>query len=351
MFNSEKLERMGWNEKISRFYEEYKELGIPARIATQYKNMYKLFYENGEILGEVSGKMIYKEEFPVTGDWVLISNMENDRCIINHIMPRYTKFSRKEAGKNVKEQIIAANIDTVFIVMALNQDYNLGRLERYIAASWDSGAEPVIVLTKSDLCDHVEVKIREVEERALNSIAVYAVSSVTGDGISKIEKYFQLGKTVSFLGSSGAGKSTLINCLADKNIQKVSEIREDDGKGRHTTTTRDLIILENGAVVIDNPGMRELQLWDDNNLGDTFAEIEEIAKGCRFSDCKHQGEPECAVIKAVENGIISLKRFENYKKLQKEAEYLNKKKSMSAEAVEKEKWKSISKFAKQIKKV
>ncbi len=343
------MKRLGWNERISVFYEEFKDKGIPARIASQYKNMYKLFYENGELLGEITGKMLYEEEIPATGDWVTITNIENGRCIINKILPRYTKFSRKEAGLKTREQVISANIDTVFIVMALNQDYNLNRLERYISAAWDSGAEPVIILSKSDLANDIMERIKEVEETALYSIEVYAVSSFTEEGIKNLDKYFKEGKTVSLLGSSGAGKSTLINVFLGKDIQKTNTIREDDGKGRHTTTTRDLILLENGAVVIDNPGMREFQLWDDESLKSTFQDIENIAEECKFKDCTHMHEPGCAVIKAVEEGTLDLKRFENYKKLLKESQYLNSKKEKSAAAVEKEKWKDITKYQKKLK--
>lgn len=345
----EKIKKIGWNDKINKLYEEYKEKGKPARIASQYKNMYKIFYEEGELLGEITGKMFYEGEIPVTGDWVIITNIDNGRCIINNILPRYTKFSRKEAGVKTREQIISANIDVVFIVMALNQDYNINRLERYIAAAWDSGAEPVIVLSKADLSNNVEEKIKEIEEVSLNSIEICAVSSFTGVGIAKLEKYIIEGKTISFLGSSGAGKSTLINLFAKNELQKTNSIREDDGKGRHTTTTRDLILLEKGAVVIDNPGMREFQLWGDESLGSIFNDIEEIAKECKFIDCTHMHEPECAVTKAIEEGKLNADRLENYRKLIKETEYLNKRKDKTSAVVEREKWKDISKYQKRLK--
>jgi ribosome biogenesis GTPase len=264
-------------------------------------------------------------------------------------LPRYTKFSRKEAGQKTKEQILSANIDIVFIVMSLNQDYNLKRLERYISAAWDSGAEPVIILSKADLADDVEAKIEEVAEIALHTIEIHAVSSFTGVGIKDLEKYLQVGRTISFLGSSGAGKSTLINVFAHNELQKTKAIREDDGKGRHTTTTRDLILLENGAVVIDNPGMRELQLWDDDSLKDTFSEIENIARDCKFQDCTHTLEPNCAVLNAVETGILPAKRLESYQKLQKETTYLKSKKGKTSAAVEKTKWKNITKLQKALK--
>lgn len=347
--NIQKLTQLGWNDRIRIFYEDFKTQGLPARIASQYQNMYKLFYEEGELLGKITGKMFYENQIPVTGDWVIISNIENGGCSIKKILPRYTQFSRKEAGLRTKEQILSANIDTIFIVMSLNQDYNLKRLERYISAAWDSGAEPVIILSKADLADDVDKKIQEVTEISLHTIEIYAVSAFNGVGLQNLKKYFQIGKTISFLGSSGAGKSTLINVFAQNELQKTKAIREDDGKGQHTTTSRDLILLENGGVVIDNPGMRELQLWDDESLKNTFSEIENMAKDCKFQDCTHTLEPNCAVLNAVETGILHAKRLENYQKLQKETTYLKSKKIKTAAAVEKTKWKNITKLQKILK--
>ncbi|MDI6645379.1 MAG: ribosome small subunit-dependent GTPase A [Methanobacteriaceae archaeon] len=239
-------------------------------------------------------------------------------------------------------------MDTVFIVTSLNKDFNLRRIERYIAIANESKIEPVVVLSKLDICKDVESKIRDVQEIAPNT-KVVAISSIENEGIEQLSPYLKDGKTVTLLGSSGVGKSTLINILEGYERQNVGEIREKDSRGRHVTTEREIILLENGGLIIDNPGMRELQLWDaGEGLIDLFSDIVELEMQCKFSDCLHETEPGCAVKKAIRDGTLSNKRLESYRKLQREMLAVERKKN--PKLAEKKKWKDIKKLAKEIKK-
>lgn len=339
---SEKIDlfEFGLNEKIKREYEEkYKEFFL-GRVAIEHKNMYKVVTEKGEILSKVSGKLSYqansKSDFPAVGDWVLLDrdNDENGIPIIRGILSRKSILSRKVAGKKNEEQVIASNIDKIFICMALNNDFNIRRLERYISLAWDSGAQPIIILTKSDLCKNITERINEVDETALG-INVLVVSSINLEGIDEIKAQIKSKDTIAFIGSSGVGKSTIINILIGEDKQKVNNIRKDD-KGRHTTTHRELIKLPGGGVVIDTPGMRELQMYS-GDLDNSFSDIEELSKLCYFSDCSHESEPKCAVKKAIEDGKLNEERLRSYKKLQKELEYMDDKKVLNSKQIEKKK--------------
>lgn len=255
---------------------------------------------------------------------------------------------RQAAGLKTEAQIVAANMDTVFIVNSLNHDLNVRRVERYILATYDSGATPVIVLTKKDACsqDEMEAAITAVEEVAIG-IPIIAVSSVTKEGVSELMEYLPAGSTVALLGSSGVGKSTLVNILLGKEVQATTGIRESDSRGRHTTTHREMFSLPNGALLIDTPGMRELQLWDGESVIDTtFQDVEELAFECRFTDCKHDTEPGCRVQDALVNGELSEARFESYLKLQRELAYEKRKQNQKAKQDEKSRWKHISKSQK-----
>lgn len=318
-------------------YEEYLHL---ARVSVQYRDIYKVITEHGEFQAEVSGKLIYRasaaDDYPAVGDWVLVDRSDDTsgNAIIHHTLTRKSSFERKAAGTGYERQVVAANIDTVFICMSLNNDYNLRRLERYLSIAWDSGATPVIVLTKSDLCDDLDQRILEIESIALG-VDVLTTSSMSKDGYDNIRKYLQPGKTVAFIGSSGVGKSTLINKLLGNEVLATREIRADD-RGKHTTTHRQLFVLPDGGVVIDTPGMRELQIAGAD-LSASFADIEELAAHCRFNDCHHESEPHCAVRKAIEEGLLLPERLESYKKLQKELTFVERKSTMSLQQAEKQK--------------
>ena len=296
-----------------------------GRVVSQSKDLYKVVTAgNGEIFAEVAGKLRFSAkdptDFPATGDFVMLDRADDvsGNAIIHRILTRKSAFIRKAAGTANDSQIVAANIDTVFICMSLNQDFNLRRLERYLSIAWDSGAVPVVVLTKSDLCTDIPEKLASIERSALGA-DILITSGLTEDGYESVKKYIVEGKTVAFLGSSGVGKSTLINRLLGEERIETAAIRKDD-RGRHTTTRRELLIIPNGGSVIDTPGMRELGL-ESVNLEKTFAEISELEKECRFSDCRHESEPGCAVRQAVSDGLLSEERLESYKKLKKEAKY------------------------------
>jgi len=297
---------------------------IPARVVSQSRDLYRVVCEEGFLAAEVSGKFRfetkYLSDYPAVGDFVMLdrSNDENGNAIIHHLLTRKSAFIRKAAGTAGEEQVVAANIDVVFLCMALNRDFNLRRMERYLAVAWDSGATPVIVLTKADLCDDVEARLRETETVA-PGVEILVSSSVEKDGYLKVMEYIRPGQTVALMGSSGVGKSTLINCLLGEERITTKGLRNDD-KGKHTTTKRELFLLPNGGLVIDTPGMRELGL-ESADLGKAFSDIDALAAQCRFRDCTHGAEPGCAVRKALEEGSLSSERLENYFKLKKEARY------------------------------
>lgn len=325
-----------------------------GRVVLEHKHMYRVITEQREVLATVSGSFaheaIAREQYPAVGDFVLIEYMDGeDRAIIHALFTRSSKFARKVAGRDIEEQIVAVNVDVLLLVMSVNDDFNIRRLERYIAAAWDSGAQPIVVLTKTDLCDDVTPFIEQVEQVAFG-IDVYAVSVVTQYGLAALISRLTVGKTAALVGSSGAGKSSLTNALGQNEHMQVASIREDDAKGRHTTTHRELVVLPSGACLIDTPGMRELQLWtDSDSVGASFQDIEELSEQCRFRNCTHANEPGCAVVEAREQGVLTEERWQNYVKLQREAAYLAQKTSRDAQLAEKRKWKQISKGLKKKK--
>ena len=296
-----------------------------ARVSEQHRDLYKVVSEQGELNANVSGKFVYlaynQMNFPAVGDWVMIDRTDKNfgNAVIHHVLPRKSVFTRQASGTANEQQIVAANIDTVFICMSLNADFNLRRIERYLAIAWDSLATPVIVLTKSDLCEDLQQKMNEISSVS-GGVDVVACSSENGYGYQAINAYIEQGKTIAFIGSSGVGKSTLINRLMGQDILATKKIREDDDKGRHTTTYRQLLHLPNGGIVIDTPGMRELQIYT-GNISKTFEDIEEIAAQCKYNNCAHGTEPGCMIQKEIENGTLSKKRFESYQKLQREISY------------------------------
>jgi ribosome biogenesis GTPase len=343
------LHEIGLNEQLEKAAEKYiKEEFDLGRVSVEYRGMYRIITEHGEKLAEVSGRYrhgaISREDYPAVGDWIVYRNRVDDGNVtISYTLPRFSKFSRKTAGVETTEQIIAANIDTVFLVNALNNDFNPRRIERYLLMAWESGANPVIVLSKADLCDAVEEKINEVEQVAFG-VPIIVICSVNGEGLELLDPYIEVGKTIALLGSSGAGKSTLINVLIGEEVMKTKEIREQDDRGRHTTTHRELFILPRGGILIDTPGMREFQLWDSSDgLETSFRDVENLAKECQFRDCTHENEPNCAVKIAIEEGNLSQDRYTSYKKLQRELAYLERKNNQRAKLQEKARWKQISK--------
>lgn len=342
------LEILGWSDQWQKAFAPHILLNyVPARVASEYKGLYRLLYSGGEVWGQVSGKLRHtacsRGDFPAVGDWVLVAlEVSSSRAIIHMILPRKSKFSRKQAGQITDEQVVAANVDHIFIVTALNKDFNTRRIERYLTLVWESGANPVIVLSKADLAGELEKKLQEVHQAAVG-VPVHVVSSLTGEGIEALKSYLWPSNTVALLGSSGAGKSSLINRLLGAERQKVSQTREDD-KGRHTTTNRELVVLPAGGLIIDTPGMRELQLWNaDAGLSQTFEDIENLERQCRFSNCQHQGEPGCAIEAALAAGTLDGERYNSFLKLRKELAYLSRRQNIQEELANKEKWKKIHK--------
>ncbi len=323
------LKSLGWSEFFEREFEPYREQGHAAgRVALEERGAYRLYTEHGEMSARVRGKLRFDSrsaaDFPAVGDWVAVSTRERDGLAqIYAVLPRRSKFSRKAAGANTEEQVVAANVDTVFLVQGLDHDFNLRRLERYVVAAFESNAAPVVILSKADLCEDVETRVV-----AAGSVApgtpVHAMSAVSGQGLDEMDQYIIPGVTVAFLGSSGVGKSTLINRIVGEDIQKTAEVREHDSRGRHTTTHRELILLKTGGLLIDTPGMRELQLWDaGGSLNQAFSDVQSISAACHFTDCQHQNEPGCAVREALADGSLDAARYESYVKLEKELEYLD----------------------------
>ncbi|GAB4216519.1 MAG: ribosome small subunit-dependent GTPase A [Synechococcales cyanobacterium] len=281
------------------------------------------------------------------GDWVALRPINASQGVIEAILPRRSQFSRQAAGHSTQEQVVAANIDTVFLVSGLDGDFNVRRLERFLTAAWDSGARPVMVLNKADLCPEVDALIQAVENIAPD-VPVLAVSAESGQGLEQLYPYLGAGQTVALLGSSGVGKSTLTNRLVGSPIQRTQAVRLDDSRGRHTTTSRQLIPLPQGGWILDTPGMRELKLWQaDTGLLSTFEEISELTHQCRFRDCTHQTEPGCAVQQAVADGRLERGRLENFLKLQRELAYQHRRRDQRAALEEKAKWKKIHKALRQ----
>lgn len=317
------LKDLGFTENFKLEGEKFTDSYI-GRVFSQSKNLYRVLLGDKELLAEISGKFRYNTknstDYPTVGDFVVLDRNSNDEgnAMIIHRFSRKTAFIRRAAGTSNTEQIVAANIDKVFICMSLNNDFNLRRLERYLSISWESGAIPVIILTKSDLCENIEDRLIEVSEIALG-VDLEITSIKDEDSIDKVKKHIGKGKTIAFIGSSGVGKSTLINSLIGEDILATKGLRNDD-RGRHTTTHREMFILEDGGLVIDTPGMRELGV-ESIDLSKSFSDIDELATNCKFRDCTHVNEPRCAVLKAVKDGELTQERLDNYHKLKKESKY------------------------------
>ena len=321
--------------------------GIPARVTAVHKERYEIVCDHGITHGKLKGSAYYAgdETYPTVGDFVMIDYVENGDSRITATLPRRTFFSRREPGSVPQDQAVAANFDYVFLMQSLNQDFHPRRLERYLTLAWHSGATPVILLTKADLVEDYWDYLTAAE-RVAAGVNIHPVSAHTGYGLERLNAYLQPGNTVVFLGSSGVGKSSLVNALAGEEIMTVNGIREDDSKGRHTTTHRQLIRLQSGVMIIDTPGMRELGMWEvSEGIGDAFADVEQFLGKCRFSDCRHLFEPGCAIQHALVTRQLDPARWASYQKLKGEA--------VSKEEMlrRKREWhKSLSKLTKQNKK-
>lgn len=339
----------GWTPERSAQLEttqlETPEL-VPARLVSASREIYRVQMPDAEWTARPSGTL-RSTELPAVGDWVLCDppTSSDGETVVRSVLPRRTRLSRKVAGSRTEEQLVAANVDVVFLVMGLDGDFNLRRLERFAVMAWESGADPVVVLTKADLAEDAgddagdDVIERRFEaEDVAPGMPVHLTSSVRGEGLDPLRAYLGEGRTVALLGSSGAGKSTLLNALCGEEVMATGAVREGDDRGRHTTTHRQLVRLPGGGLLIDNPGVREIQLWSgDEALGDAFGDVESLAPGCRFSDCRHEEEPGCAVLRAVETGELPEERLANYRGLQRELRHLELKQDVATRRQENKK--------------
>jgi ribosome biogenesis GTPase len=348
------LETLGWDSHFDESFQEYKSQNLlPARIAREHRSQYLAYSELGELSAKVRGKLRFeagsKENMPAVGDWVAVRLLDGDsRAVIYGVLPRKSAFLRKVAWVKTESQVLAANVDVVFLVMGLAKNFNLRRLERYLTLAWESGAMPVVLLNKADLCEDVDSRVAAVGGVAFG-VPIYAISAKNGTGLDVVTDHIGSGRTAALLGSSGVGKSTIINRLLGTERQATGDVRESDGLGRHITTSRELVVLPAGGVVIDTPGMRELQMWaDEESLKGSFDDIEILAEGCRFRDCTHESEPGCAVLQAVEDGGLEAKRVTSYKKLRRELAVLATRKDQRAKLDMKGKQKQLAKRIRQM---
>jgi len=321
------LAALGWSDRLAETFAPHAAEGlVPARVALEHTHIYRVISETGEWLARVSGRLRHQAEtrvdFPAVGDWVAIEPPSDaGDARIRAVLPRFSRFSRRAAGSPTEEQIVAANIDVVFLVTGLDGDFNPRRIERYLVVAWDSGATPVVVLNKADLVDDVGAVIEDVRS-VVSGVDVHAVSCRRPETVQVLRRYVGFGRTGALLGSSGVGKSSIVNELVGFDLLRTRDVRVSDSRGRHTSTSRQLVILPGEGILIDTPGMRELQLWETGEaVGGTFADIEDRAAGCRFRDCQHRTEPGCAVRAAVEAGELSALRLESFHKLLSEQAY------------------------------
>lgn len=356
-------ETWGWKISLNEEYENRKSNGLETgRVTKEVRHLYTLASESSSekdefLLAEVSGAFQYKAagpaDYPAIGDWVLFRRASEDKAVIEGILPRTSRFSRKVAGERTDEQVLAANIDVIYLVFGINggRNFTSGGLERYMTLAWDSGAQPVIILNKADLCtgEERETAVLTAENTA-PGVDIHLVSAVTGEGLTELTAPLSPGMTIALTGPSGVGKSTIINALAHTNLQKTTSQREGDLRGRHTTTHKEMFRLPSGLILIDTPGLKEVQLWaDEDALAEAFQDITELAENCRFRDCFHQGEPGCAVQAALASGELEYRRYENFLELQKELKYLKTRQDAGAARLEREKWKGLAKIQKELK--
>jgi len=317
---SRDLTAYGWTPALAAAFEPYGARGYqPGRVSLEHTHIYRVITAQDEVLARVAGRLRHhagtRADFPAVGDWVALEPSAHDGdARINAVLPRTSRFSRRAAGDATEEQVVAANIDTVFLVAGLDHDFNPRRLERYLIVAWESGASPVIVLNKADLVEDAAASVDAVRA-FVTTVPVYAVSCRAPETLAPLGAHLGFGRTGALLGSSGVGKSTIVNRLVGHDLLPTNDVRESDSRGRHTSSSRQLVLLPGGGLLIDTPGMRELQLWDSGGWTETFADITALAESCRFRDCRHQGEPGCAVVTAVDAGSLPGGRLESYRKL------------------------------------
>lgn len=341
------LFRWGWNgyfEAIWRAME--REKAVPARVIAQSRGRWRVSGDFGECSAEAAGRLRLAAEggadWPAVGDWVAAELQDQGgAAMIREVLPRRSQFVRKLAGKKIAEQVIAANVDTALLVSALDGDFNPRRVERYLVQCWDSGAKPVIVLNKADACEDVQERLQEMASVSMG-VPLCVLSARTGLGFDELGKHLARGETIVLLGSSGVGKSTMVNRMMGHAMQEVRQVRQSDSRGRHTTTVRQIFALPGGALLMDTPGLRELQLWDaEEGILHAFADIDALAAQCRFTNCNHEVEPGCAVLAAILRGTVELERLENWRKLRREMEFLERKIDPAARQEEKQRIKQV----------
>jgi ribosome biogenesis GTPase len=345
------LDALGWCERLAQAFAPYAAASLqPARVSLEHTHIYRVMAEPAEWLARVSGRLRHRAtgrpDFPAVGDWVAVEPPVGDgEARIVAVLPRSSRFSRRAAGDRTEEQVIAANIDTVFLVGGLDRDFNPRRIERYLVVAWESGAMPVVVLNKADLVEDPERHVEEVRALA-PTVPVHAVSCRNDQSLDVLRDYLGPGRTGALLGSSGVGKSTIVNRLVGHDLLRTRDVRVWDSRGRHTTTTRELVLLPDHGVLIDTPGMRELQLWETGEaLTSAFADIDAIAGSCRFRDCRHSSEPGCAVRAAVDDGGLAVERLESFHKLLLEQEHERRQQDQRAQLEQKRRWKVLTKAA------
>jgi len=348
---SSPLARLGWNERLRQAFAAHASADVvPARVVLEHTHIYRVMSEAGESLARVSGRLRHRAatraDFPAIGDWVVLepSTGSGDARIVA-VLPRHSRFSRRAAGDPTEEQVVAANVDTVFLVTGLDGDFNLRRIERYLLVASESGASPVVVLNKADVPADAASMAAEVRAIA-GPVPVHVISCNVAGDVDVLKQYLGHGQTAALLGMSGVGKSTIVNRLIGHDLLRTREVREWDNRGRHTSTARQLIVLPESGVLIDTPGMRELQLWDAvEDMGGTFDDVERIANDCRFRDCRHRQEPGCAVRAAIDGRQLAPGRLESYHKLQDEQAYQLRQVDQRAQIEERRRWKALTKAA------
>jgi ribosome biogenesis GTPase len=340
------LQDLGWGPFFQNHITDPPAGLFPARVAGHSRGIYRLLSASGDLTASVAGRLAHEAAqsaaLPVVGDWVLGRLASPGQAVIENVLERRTKLSRIAPGERTEEQILATNVDVVFLVTSLTREFNPRRIERYLVQIWESGARPVIVLNKEDLVESPDEFLRQAEETPL--VDVLLTSATTGSGIERLRGRLGAGETAVFVGSSGVGKSSIINRLLGDTVQAVRAVRAGDDRGRHTTAAREMLLLPAGGVIIDTPGLRELQLLaDPSTLGQTFPDVDKLAADCAFRDCMHVSEPGCAVKAAVEDGALDGARLRGYQKLQRELDYAKRRTDRSSQLAEKRKWKQIQK--------